>query len=76
MLVSKEDGSTHFCVDRKLNNMTKPDVFPLPRIDDCLQELSVSPLSICVQQVQMEPSSIEKTAFVTHAGSFDPCRIF
>ena len=78
MFVAKRDSSIRFCVDyRKLNSVTKPDVFPLPQIDDYLDNLagvkyfSTSDLSSGFWQVQMDPDSVEQTAFVTHNGSYE-----
>lgn len=40
LLVPKNDGSMRFCTDfRKVNAITKPDSFLLPRIDDCVDRL-------------------------------------
>ncbi len=70
VLVAKKDSSTRFCVDyRKLNAITKMDVYPLPRIDDSLDQLAhakhFSTLDILTGywQVKMEEASQEKTAF-------------
>ena len=40
LLVPKPDGSFRLCTDyRKLNSITVPDAFPLPRIDDIIDEI-------------------------------------
>lgn len=43
VLISKKDGGTRVCIDyRQLNNITVPDRYPLPRIDDLLHEAKSS----------------------------------
>ena len=40
VMVSKKDGSKCFCIDyRKLNYITVKDSYPIPRIDDSLEQL-------------------------------------
>ena len=57
--------------------MTKPDCFPLPRIDDMLDQLgnmkyfSTLDLASGYWQVKMNDMSKEKTAFVTQHGLFE-----
>ncbi len=77
VLVRKKDGSLRFCVDyRSLNSVTKADTYPLPRIDDLLDQLGKSTyfstldLASGYWQIKVHPDSREKTAFATHKGLF------
>jgi hypothetical protein len=75
VLVRKKNGELHFCVDyRKLNDVTKKDSFPLPRIDDTLDTLaganwfSTLNLRSGYWQVDVHPDNKEKTPFSTGQG--------
>lgn len=78
VLVKKKDDKWRFCIDyRKLNNVTKKDAHPLPQIDDMLGTLggakwfTTLDLASGYWQVEMDPESREKTAFVTKQGIYE-----
>ena len=78
VLVHKKDGSLRFCIDYcHLNLVTKPDMFPLPRMDDLLDLLgrskffSTLDLASGYWQVKVHPDLCEKTAFITHQGLYE-----
>ena len=77
VLVKKKDGTTRFCVDfRKVNDLTKKDAHPLPRIDDILDTLggaqwfTTLDLASGYWQVEVNPANREKTAFATPDGLY------
>ena len=78
VLVPKKDGTQRFCVDyRRLNALTKRDVYPIPRIDDILDALGDSKyfssldLASGYWQVELDEDARQKSAFTTHQGLFE-----
>ena len=77
-MVKKKNGETRFCVDyRKLNQITKRDNYPLPRIDELLDDFgkakwfSTLDLKSGYWQVEMDPADQAKTAFITRHGTYE-----
>lgn len=77
LFVLKKDGSLRMCIDyRALNQATISNAYPLPRIDDLLDQLSGShyftslDLTAGYHQLPLCPSDIEKTAFRTPFGTY------
>ena len=72
VMVRKRDGSVRPCIDyRRLNTVTVPDAFPLPRTEDCLDAMSGSVLfstldiTSAYNQIPVNEDDIPKTAFIT-----------
>ena len=77
VMVRKKDGSLRFCMDyRELNRVTQKNTYPLPRVDDLLDQVGQSKyfttldLTSGYWQIRVAPNSCEKTAFVTPHGLF------
>ena len=77
LLVEKSDKSPRFCTDyRKVNAVSKPDAYPLPRMEDCIDQVGaarfVSKFDLLkgYWQIPLTDRAKEISAFITPSGLF------
>ncbi|UYV64168.1 hypothetical protein LAZ67_2006908 [Cordylochernes scorpioides] len=78
VMVPKKDGNKRMCIDyRRHNEITLDDRQPLPHIQDMFDRLHGSRFFSTLDvawgywQIEMDPQSIQKTAFVTNDGHYE-----
>jgi hypothetical protein len=77
-MILKKEGTWCLCPDfHALKKLTIKDKFPIPIIDDLLDELSgdqyFTKLDLCFgyHHIRMKDEDIPKTAFCTHEGHYE-----
>jgi hypothetical protein len=76
--VKKKGADYRFCIDyKRLNNVTKKDSYPLPKIDELLEKYKAArwfislDLTAKYHQIEMEEKDKEKTAFICSQKLFE-----
>uniref|UniRef100_A0A8C5PP08 ribonuclease H n=1 Tax=Leptobrachium leishanense TaxID=445787 RepID=A0A8C5PP08_9ANUR len=77
VLVPKKDGTTRFCVDyRRINDCTITDAYPMPRVDELLDQISrghfLTTVDLCkgYWQIPLAEEATPKSAFITPFGLY------
>jgi hypothetical protein len=78
LFVPKPDGTLRMCIDyRAINKVTRKNKYPLPRIDDLMDNLegakcfSSLDLTSGYNQFKLSATDVSKTAFNTHIGKYE-----
>ena len=79
ILVRKSDSEWRPCIDyRKINDLTRGEAFPIPRLDDLVDQVAGSSLITIIDlnrgywQIPLAPRASEIAAFITPWGLFEP----
>ena len=78
LFVPKPNGTLRMCIDyRGLNKLTRKNSYPMPRVDDLLDQLRGARLFSAIDlmqgyyQIGIKPEDCEKTAFRTPQGLYE-----